>query len=237
MVDCLILAGGLGTRLRPAVKNVPKPMADINGQPFLHWQLEYLARQGIERVVLSVGYMSEKITSHFGPRYLNMEIEYEEEDTPLGTGGAIINALKTIQTNDFFILNGDTFFPVDFNLMINSYRKNSKPALLMATFPSDKDNRYGALEICSDTHKLLGLKSSRSTIGENANGGVYLCNKKSWLDLVSKVDLDLKLSFEDDLIPLFIKTGFSLMTHKFESMLIDIGTPDDYIKARKILPI
>ena len=101
MVDCLILAGGLGTRLRPAVKNVPKPMADINGQPFLHWQLEYLARQGIERVVLSVGYMSEKITSHFGPRYLNMEIEYEEEDTPLGTGGAIINALKTIQTNDF----------------------------------------------------------------------------------------------------------------------------------------
>lgn len=237
MVDCLILAGGLGTRLRSAVKNVPKPMADINGQPFLHWQLEYLARQGIERVVLSVGYKSEKITSHFGPKYLNMDIEYEDEAKPLGTGGAILNALKRIHTKDFFILNGDTFFPVDCNLMINIYRKNKHLALLMATFSSDKDNRYGALDICSETQKLLGLKSAKSKIGDNANGGVYLSNKKCWLELAPKVDLGVKLSFEDDLIPLFIKNGFSLMTHKFDAMLIDIGTPDDYIKARKILPI
>ncbi|MDW8464053.1 MAG: NTP transferase domain-containing protein [Geminocystis sp.] len=90
--ECLILAGGLGTRLRQMVNDVPKPMAPINGKPFLEYLLRYLNSQGIRRVVLSVGYMKEKIVDHFGSRFMDMEIVYSVEEEPLGTGGAIVRA-------------------------------------------------------------------------------------------------------------------------------------------------
>ena len=107
----IILAGGFGTRLSTVVKDVPKPMAPINGKPFLHFIFKELQQQQIQKVVLSVGYLKEIIQAYFKEEYLGITIEYAIEEVPLGTGGGIKNALKKIET-DAYILNGDTFFDI-----------------------------------------------------------------------------------------------------------------------------
>ena len=88
-MEAIVLAGGLGTRLRSVVPNLPKPMAPVAGRPFLEIVLNRLAQKGFRRVVLSVGYMAEKIVEHFGDRLSGMELVYAFESTPLGTGGAV----------------------------------------------------------------------------------------------------------------------------------------------------
>ena len=234
MLDCIILAGGLGTRLRSVVSNVPKPMADINGRPFLEWQLEYLNRQGIRRVILSIGYKGDIIQSHFGSKFVGLDIEYAYEKKPLGTGGGILSAMTKVRTKNFFVFNGDTFFPVDCKKMITTFEQKKHPVILMATFSADKSNRYGALNICSETQRLWGLQSAKSRSGDNANGGVYLCNKETWVKSSQDMAPNTNLSFEDDLIPIMLRSGYSLMTESFDDVLIDIGTPDDYRKAKEI---
>ncbi|WP_435231897.1 sugar phosphate nucleotidyltransferase [Pseudopelagicola sp. nBUS_20] len=234
MSDCVILAGGLGTRLRPMVSNVPKPMANINSKPFLEWQLEYLIREGATRVILSVGYKGEVIESYFGSAFKNLKIEYAHEETPLGTGGGLLNAVSKVQSKEFFVFNGDTFFPVDFEKMLRTFRQKLDPTMLLATFRADKNDRYGALKVCPKTHSLLGFESSKSKIGDSANGGVYLCNRERWVGLLERVDLDTKISLEDDLIPILLQGNHVLMTKKFDNFFIDIGTPEDYRQAKKI---
>lgn len=234
LADCIILAGGLGTRLRPVVSDVPKPLAVINDRPFLEWQLEYLARQGIRKVVLCVGYKREFIISHFGSEFLDMSIEYSIEKYPLGTGGAILNALEKIDTEAFYVLNGDTFFPINCDEMMDDYMNNECPSILLAVFSANKDKQYGALSICPRTKQLLGIFSSKAKVGDYSNGGVYLCNKELWLKFSKTQTRNLKLSLEDDLIPNMLKNGFKLFTKVFSDELIDIGTPEDYQRAQKI---
>src|SRR5690242_17296902 len=111
-IPVIILAGGLGTRLRNVIKDVPKPMAPVNGKPFLHYVFTYLKKQGIKQVILSIGYKSESIKKYFGESYLGISVLYMEEKTPLGTGGGIYQAASLCEEYAY-ILNGDTFFDVD----------------------------------------------------------------------------------------------------------------------------
>ena len=114
MPSAVILAGGLGTRLRSVVSDVPKPMAPVGGRPFLEYQLEYWINQGISRFVLSVGYRHEAITEHFGSRYKGVELEYAVEEQPLGTGGGLLLAAEKLkQDTPFLLLNKDTYFKTD----------------------------------------------------------------------------------------------------------------------------
>ena len=107
----IILAGGLGTRLREAVPNLPKPMVPIHNRPFLEHQMDYWIEQGITRFILSVGYLKDIIISHFGNSYKSVSIDYAIETSPLGTGGALLLAAKNLNET-FLVLNGDTFIEV-----------------------------------------------------------------------------------------------------------------------------
>jgi D-glycero-alpha-D-manno-heptose 1-phosphate guanylyltransferase len=121
----IILAGGLGTRLREVVSEVPKPMAIVNERPFLAHVMDYWKEQGITRFVLSVGYLKDAIVSHFGCSYHGAKIEYVVEERPLGTGGGYLLAIEKIQDNDYFVLlNGDTFFEVELSKLIVFAEKN-----------------------------------------------------------------------------------------------------------------
>ena len=114
MTTAIILAGGLGTRLRSAVTDLPKPMAPIGGRPFLEYQLDYWIAQGISRFVLSVGYQHEVIIDHFGTSYEGIELNFVIEETPLGTGGGLLLAAEKVGNDTpFLLLNGDTYFSVD----------------------------------------------------------------------------------------------------------------------------
>ncbi len=113
----VILAGGLGTRLRPITETVPKPMVPVNGRPFLHWQLEDVKRQGYQNVLLLVAYLGEQVEAHFGDGQMHgLKIQYAYEKEPLGTGGALKNALSLLQ-DEFILLNGDSYLVAPFDEM------------------------------------------------------------------------------------------------------------------------
>ena len=116
-MEAIILCGGLGTRLRSVIKDIPKPMADINGAPFLQILLEFLLRQGVKKVILAVSYKFEVIQGFFGSDFKGLKLIYSVENTPLGTGGAIKQALEFADENENFVLNGDTFFDIDLSVL------------------------------------------------------------------------------------------------------------------------
>src|SRR5690349_1824955 len=142
MPSAVILAGGLGTRLRSAVPDLPKPMAPINGRPFLEYQLDYWIAQGIKRFVLSVGYRHEAITKHFGFRYKGVELEYAVEERPLGTGGGFLLAAEKVGRREpFLLLNGDTYFGVNLNIL-NACALEHDADWCMSLFRTSAKGRY-----------------------------------------------------------------------------------------------
>lgn len=121
-MEAIILAGGLGTRLRSVVQNIPKGMAPIQGRPFLAYQLDYLIEQGVNRIIFSVGYLHECISNYFGREYNGCQIVYSVEESPLGTGGAIRQALHHCKDQNIWVLNGDTYCNVNLKDMLVFHR-------------------------------------------------------------------------------------------------------------------
>jgi len=147
--DIIILAGGLGTRLREVVDDVPKAMAPINGRPFLEVLLNYIDRFGFKRVILSTGYMSDKIQNHFRHKFKSITIDYAIEYEPLGTGGAIKNALRKVESPYFIVMNGDTFFPINLQLFFQEHVEQLAD-LSIALRQVENASRYGQVECTND---------------------------------------------------------------------------------------
>lgn len=221
-MEAAILAGGLGTRLKSVINDVPKPMAPVREKPFLEYLLDYLNNNGFERVVLLIGYKADIIKNHFGDKYKNIDIIYSIETNRLGTGGAIKLALSKIISNEFFLLNGDTFFNIDIKSM--SLLKNSK--ITIALKKMYNFNRYGSIEIYKNgiIKKFTKKREMKSGF---INAGVSLVKK----DIFDDHDLRKNFSFEN-----FLEKNYnhlSISTILFENYFIDIGVPDDYNKFIK----
>lgn len=229
VTSAIILAGGQGTRLRRAVPNVPKPMAPVNNRPFLEHQIDYWIEQGIRHFTLSVGYRREVIMGHFGAEYRGAQIDYVVEEAPLGTGGALMLAVK--QVNDgrpFLLLNGDTYFEVKLPELAGFHAKR-KSDLTFSLFATGDTKRYMGMEQEIDG-RITGLHS-RS--GAFANGGVYLVNPQILQALAW--DPGNKLSLEDDIMPMLLTKGARIFGHTSNGRFIDIGVPEDYLRSAKIL--
>ena len=224
--EAIVLAGGLGTRLREVVKDVPKPMADVNGRPFLEYLLTFLNRHRIEKVVLSVGYKYEVIRNYFGKSFLDMEILYSIETKPLGTGGGIKKSLTLVDSNDTFIVNGDTFFNVDLDKLF-SFHKEKSAVLSIALKPLKHFDRYGSVEINEDG-RIVGFKEKKYHESGLINGGIYLLNKEFLMNL----ELEEKFSFEKDLLEKYY-IYYPFYGMKFGGYFIDIGIPEDYEKFKR----
>ena len=138
-MEAIVLAGGLGTRLKSVVNDIPKPMAPIQNKPFLEYVLTYLQKNGVSKVIISVSYQWQKIKDYFGDRFESIILEYSVEKTPLGTGGGIKKALQFIESNQYFIINGDTFFDVN----LSDLTLNSHNDLLLCLKKMYKFDRYG----------------------------------------------------------------------------------------------
>ncbi len=225
--EAVILAGGLGTRLRPAVRHLPKSMAEINGRPFLDYQLGYLEEWGIEHIVISVGYKSEIIKKHFGPSFKSKEIDYAVENEPLGTGGGTKKSFESIKGDAAFILNGDTFFKVDLQQLFE-FKKNKEIHVCMSLLKVDDVSRYGSVETDKD-FRITGFAEKGIKKGKGyINGGVYIIDKNYFLDF----DFPDKFSIEKDFFEKYYqKEQFYGMVSN--SYFIDIGIPEDYERAKK----
>lgn len=234
VTSAIILAGGLGTRLRSAVPDLPKPMAPISGRPFLEHQLDYWIKQGVSHFVLSICYRHEVIVGHFGNRYKGAELDYVIEKTPLGTGGGLLLAAEKIgQDEPFLLLNGDTYFAVDLKTLIEFSSVNDAD-WCFSLFRTHEEGRYMGLDI-SPQGQIVSLKSGTGQPGRLANGGVYWVNPRALLS--EKFSPGDKVSLEDDIFPVAIASGQRLLGFEFPGTFIDIGVPDDYYRAPALLTL
>ncbi|EHF5117262.1 nucleotidyltransferase family protein [Campylobacter jejuni] len=214
-MQAIILCGGLGTRLKSVIKDIPKPMVPINDKPFLEFIFEYLKKQGIKEVILAVSYKYEVIQEYFKDEFLGIKIKYSIEKEPLGTGGAIKEALKFIK-NEAYVLNGDTIFDIDLKKLILN---NSKICLALKQM-NDFD-RYGTVELDSKNYIKLFKEKEFKKQGL-INGGIYFLNK----DIFNDFTLQEKFSFEE-----FLQENYEKLkakAHIFDNYFIDIGVPGDY---------
>lgn len=221
----IVLAGGLGTRLRSVVQDLPKPMAPVNGKPFLHHVLSYLQKQSVANVVLSVGYKADLIERYFGDSYLGMEISYSREDEPLGTGGAIKQAFAITGT-EAFILNGDTYFDVPLSSLYQTFASQQTHAVLAAK-PMKNFDRYGSL-VLDEKNKILKFKEKQPLPEGIINGGVY-CVSNS---IFTATQPGHKFSFEKDVLEKYVAT-LALRAFVCDGYFIDIGIPEDYQRAQQ----
>lgn len=228
--EAIILAGGFGTRLKHVVSHIPKPMAPINNTPFLTFILERLNRFGIEKVVLSTGYLHDKIADYYQERYQNIQILYSQETEPLYTGGAIALAMQKIDGNAAIVLNGDTLFDIDFE-QFESFYLSKNTALTIALKRVDNCIRYGSVTI-DDTQKIINFseKGTQTDIGL-INGGIYLMDK----NLLTEIVMPQRFSFEKEFMEKYYRQ-YDFYAQIWDSYFIDIGIPEDYYRAQKELP-
>ncbi|MBP5496646.1 MAG: nucleotidyltransferase family protein [Bacteroidales bacterium] len=224
--QAIILAGGFGTRLQGVVKDVPKPMAPVNGLPFLTYILDYLIEYQYNKVILSVGYLHEKIEAYFGNQYKSLEIDYAVETEPLGTGGGILFAMSKCVTDNVLVINGDTMFKVDLAEFEQFHAE--KNALLSIVLREVEDvSRYGSVTIGNDNLIVL-FAEKQVTFGRGyINGGVYLINR----ELFRKYPQPQKFSFEKDLMTRFYRQEL-FYAMPSDGYFIDIGIPEDYARAQ-----
>lgn len=231
-MEALILAGGLGTRLREAVPDLPKPMAPIRNRPFLEHQMDYWIGQGVTRFILSVGYKHELIEAHFGKSYRQCPVVYAREAIPLGTGGGLLLGLSQAQDNLVLVLNGDTFFEVNLTDM-RARHDQAQADVTVALRRIEHNDRYG--EVALNEQGFVAAFNSAATGGEGIiNGGVYLVRPNVILGLgYAPGD---KVALEQDLFPCLFKTGRRVAGFVSDATFIDIGIPDDYYRAADVLP-
>ncbi|WP_425806384.1 nucleotidyltransferase family protein [Desulfitobacterium sp. Sab5] len=222
-MEAIILAGGFGTRLAHIVSNVPKPMAPVNGQPFLQYIIDDLIGKGITKVVIAVGYKKESIIDHFGKSYKGCEIIYSKEDTPLFTGGAIKKALNQCRDQNVFIINGDTFFDVNLLEMLKDHRKNNAD-LTIATKEMENFERYGTVII--ENNKITRFLEKKPERDGIINGGIYLIRKTILLTFNEE-----RFSFETEIMEKKLNE-LNIYAYMSNGYFIDIGVPEDYAKAQ-----
>lgn len=223
-MEVIVLAGGLGTRLRSVINTLPKPMAPICNKPFLEYIFQYLKKNDVHRVILSIGYQWKSIKKYFGNIHNGIELVYSIEDEPLGTGGAIKKSMNEVINDRVYIINGDTFFNVNLNCLHlqNNYK------LVLALKKMYDFNRYGCVKT-DNSGVVIGFTKKMYHKKGNINGGVYLTSKF----LFDNYNLEENFSFEEFIQKNFKKLNIKTVT--FDSYFVDIGIPDDYEKAQREL--
>jgi D-glycero-alpha-D-manno-heptose 1-phosphate guanylyltransferase len=225
--EAIILAGGFGTRLQEVIKDVPKPMAPINNIPFLDYLLKYLAHYGIKRVVLSVGYLSDKVIMHYGNKFEGMEIVYSVEEEPLGTGGGIRLAMQQCQSYDVLVMNGDSFFKIDLISFASKHSDYIADASL-ALRKVDDASRYGTITLGEfDKISAFKEKSSQPKPG-TINAGIYILGKGNFTE---ETPANKSFSIEKDFFEKKLN-NLNIYGFTYSGYFIDIGIPEDYKQAQ-----
>ena len=222
-MEAVVLAGGLGTRLRQVVPDCPKPMAPVAGRPFLEILLRSLAQKGFDRVVMSLGFMSDTIVNHFGKEFVGMELGYDIEASPLGTGGAIRHAMSKCRQDHVFVFNGDTYLDLEVLDLEAQWQAQRKPIVVAREV--EDTSRYGRLEIANG--RLI--KFAEKSVGGSGviNAGCYVFP----IDLFTGWSSDGPFSIESDYLAKQVAVK-EIGVFISQGQFIDIGIPSDYERAQ-----
>jgi D-glycero-alpha-D-manno-heptose 1-phosphate guanylyltransferase len=224
-MEAIILAGGLGTRLRSVVPDLPKCMAPINGYPFISYLIDHLIKEGITYFIFALGYKSEAFISLIEEKLPMNNFTVVIEVEPLGTGGAIKLACKKAKDENVIALNGDSLFKVDLSALMNFHLRN-KANCTLALKPMKNFDRYGSVEV-DTSNKIKSFKEKKFIEYGNINGGVYVINIPSFI----KMSLVSKFSMEQDYLEKYTKEG-NFNGFIQDNYFIDIGIPEDYARAQ-----
>ena len=227
----VVLAGGRGTRLASVVADRPKPLALVDGEPFLLRLLDQLAAAGCGRVVLGTGHLGDQIEAELGREHAGMVLSYSREERPLGTGGALRLLLPQLQASAVLVLNGDSYVDVDLAGFVARARQRGGASLLAVAVADTQ--RYGRLEFAASP-PALAVSGAQTVVamrekgvsGPGAiNAGIY------WLPRLVLAGLPAgePLSFETEVLPSLIAAGLPAECH--EAAFLDIGVPADYAAA------
>ena len=221
-----ILIGGLGTRLQSVVKDRPKGIAEVGGKPFIYYLLKQLEMHEFKKVLLCTGYMSsaiEESLSHFTSK---VKIEYSKESTPLGTAGALRNALSEISTDNLMVMNGDSFCDIDMNELILKFSTSKADCVMTLTKVKDSC-RYGTVHI-NDKGFITNFSSSpEESWGNLINAGIYIFKKS----LIRSISPKQHWSLENDFLPKWSDEG-KIVSFIHNGRFIDIGTPNSYVESQ-----
>lgn len=228
-MDAIILAGGKGTRLRPAVADVPKPLARVGERPFLDLLLRQLQRfQSVEKVVLAVGYKSEQIEAEYhNERRFGFPIEFSVEHAPLGTAGAIFLALRNTRSQDVLVLNGDSYVEFDLSALAADHSRHAAAITMVVVEVADA-GRFGSVIVDSSSERVLGFaEKTGSSAPGLINAGCYVLARR----VFEHIPIE-PASFERDVIPRHLASTYA---HAVTGKFIDIGTPESYQRAADVL--
>jgi D-glycero-alpha-D-manno-heptose 1-phosphate guanylyltransferase len=226
MYEAIILAGGFGTRLKEALPDLPKPMAPIYGRPFLSYLLDQLVEKGFKRVILSVGYMQEKIIDYFGFQYKEINLIYSVEKIPLGTGGATKLALEKCIQDHVYVMNGDTYLDFELDKLEQLWNENHQPIITGVDIKNS--DRYGKLEI--KDNNVISFQEKTFISKGIINAGCYVFTKTQLKNYPSNKQFSLETDFLTHEVK---KTNFNFFLSK--SYFIDMGIPEDYTKIKALI--
>jgi NDP-sugar pyrophosphorylase family protein len=220
-VQTVILAGGLGTRLRPLTEQTPKPMVEVGGRPFLEYIVEHIAAQGFRDLLLLIGHLGEHVSDHFGDGgRFGVSIEYSREPRPLGTGGAIRFAREKL-SSEFLLLYGDSFLPIDYVEVAAAFRQSRRPAMVVTY-----DNQAGYTDVFNNISVDAAGCVTRYEKGvidpelKYVDAGA-LCLHRS---VFAEVPVGSVVSLEQELFPQWIAAR-QLAAFSTKQRFYDIGTP------------
>jgi len=224
--EALILAGGLGTRLRSVVSDRPKPMAPVAGRPFITFLLDQLVCFGFQRAVLCLGHLGEQVPSVLGDRYGTLELLYSFEQVPLGTAGALRHAAGMVHGGSVIAMNGDSFCDLDLRRLDEAHRTHRAPATVSVLQQSDR-SRAGTLTVDS-TDRVVRFESRSLDPGPGLiNAGIYLLQR----EVLDAIQPDRAVSLEEETLPALVARR-QLFAWRVEARFIDIGTPESHSAAQ-----
>lgn len=232
-MDAIVLCGGKGTRLASVITDVPKPLAPIGGRPFLDYLLHYLKNTAvISRIILATGYLAPKVEAHYGASFCDLPIVYSVEEEPLGTGGAIFQAMRSFNIEEpFFILNGDSFVDVDLNKLLELLNIQQQ-GMALTLYDVDDAARFGT--VACDDERVTGFfeKTGRMEPGL-INAGIYAVHPETFDHWKWTRGF---ISLEQTVLPELVKRGL-VSAIKSGTRFIDIGLPETYASAASFFEV
>lgn len=225
-MEAIILAGGLGTRLRDVIGTAPKCMAMVAGEPFLAHLFRFLEAQQVQRIILSLGHGRDAVLNWVDDYAGNIKVDFVVEEEPLGTGGGILLAMSKAQEQQVFVINGDTYFDVSFAAMLKDQMDKGSEATL-ALKPMQHFDRYGLVKVDAE-NTIVAFEEKQAREEGLINGGVYCIDREA----ISKRSFPSKFSFEKEYLEKVVEEK-ALQGFISEAYFIDIGIPADYVQAQK----
>jgi D-glycero-alpha-D-manno-heptose 1-phosphate guanylyltransferase len=227
-LDTLILAGGAGTRLRAIIQDQQKVFIQVNGRPFLTYLLDMLVNTGLKRTILCTGHRGDALQATLGDHYGRLQLEYSQEDTPLGTAGALKQTLPLLHSRDVLVLNGDSYCEVNLKHFYANHAAHDAVASIVLVRVQDT-SRYGRVELNNRYQITRFVEKGVSSEPGWVNAGIYLLNRQ----VLESIPDGRIVSIENEIFPALLKQ--KVIGYQTEGRFLDIGTPESFSQAAAFL--